>query len=105
MARFRHRVRTVDDLKGWRTATRVSGGKPSTGMHAADLPRHCAGCGERIGVYEPLWLEQPDGTFSRTSLLNVSEHQQDGRQLRLFHSGCLAADNSRAGSAPGYEHR
>ena len=51
--------------------------------------RHCAGCGERVGAYEPLWQEQPDGTFLLTSLLNLNEHQQDGRQPRLFHNGCL----------------
>jgi hypothetical protein len=29
----------------------------------------CAMCGDRIGVYEPLWLELTDGSLRRSSFL------------------------------------
>jgi hypothetical protein len=46
----------------------------------------CAHCGDRIGVYEPIWLEQPDGTRVRSGLLELGDAPPDGR---LFHSACL----------------
>ena len=51
----------------------------------------CAGCGERIGIYEPLWCELPDGTLGSSSYLNLSCEQRRGRS-RFWHLGCLAPD-------------
>ena len=56
--------------------------------------RYCAGCGERIGVYEPLRLEQPGGRLISTSLLKLDEDSEDGRELQLFHDECRADDLS-----------
>ena len=35
----------------------------------------CALCGDRIGVYEPIWLELADGRLHRSSFLNLGDHQ------------------------------
>jgi hypothetical protein len=48
----------------------------------------CAMCGNRIGVYEPIWLELADGSLVRSSYLNLGEHAgHDGS--RLWHFDCL----------------
>ena len=51
----------------------------------------CAGCGERIGMYEPLWCELPGGALGSSSYLNLSCEQRRGR-WRCWHVGCLAPD-------------
>ena len=51
----------------------------------------CAGCGDRIGMYEPLWCELPDGALGSSSYLNLSCEQRRGRS-RFWHLGCLAPD-------------
>ena len=51
----------------------------------------CAACGDRIGMYEPLWCELPDGALGSSSYLNLSCEQRRGRS-RLWHLGCLAPD-------------
>jgi hypothetical protein len=54
---------------------------------------HCAHCGDRIGVYEQLWLQLPDGTLDVSSFLNLTEHLWRTRaQIKFFHFGCLAPD-------------
>ena len=45
-------------------------------------------CGDRIGVYEPIWLERPDGSLHRSSYLNLGEHLGH-EEVRLWHSDCL----------------
>jgi hypothetical protein len=54
-------------------------------------PLLCARCGERIGVYEPLWLERGDGSLCSSSYLNLDQHEWHERS-RLWHHGCLAPD-------------
>lgn len=39
----------------------------------------CATCDDRIGVYEPLWWQRPDGTLELSSLLRLGE---DGVRVR-----------------------
>ena len=51
----------------------------------------CAACGDRIGMYEPLWCELPDGALGSSSYLNLSCEQRRGRS-RFWHLGCLAPD-------------
>lgn len=58
--------------------------------HDRPLPV-CARCGERIGIYEPLWLERADGTLCSSSYLNLGNHERSER-ARLWHPGCLAPD-------------
>ena len=48
----------------------------------------CAHCGERIGVYEPLHMERPDGGVFRTSYLNLTSEELRARP-RLWHLWCL----------------
>jgi hypothetical protein len=50
----------------------------------------CGVCGDRIGVYEPIWLALDDGTLVMSALLNLDDHREriDG-DPRLFHVGCL----------------
>lgn len=47
----------------------------------------CAACGDRVGVYEPLWLQHPDGSVVSSALLELEVRHADGR---IFHSACLA---------------
>lgn len=56
----------------------------------------CARCGDRIGVYEPLWAELPDGALHPSSYLNLPTRELH-HESRFWHLGCLAPD---AGPAP-----
>jgi hypothetical protein len=51
----------------------------------------CAQCHDRIGVYEPLWLRQTDGTFRRSSFLNLAKYPQRD-PTRHWHLDCLKPD-------------
>ncbi len=52
----------------------------------------CAACGDRIGVYERVHREDPDGTLTPTSLLADGS---DGRVARrYFHIDCAATAES-----------
>lgn len=55
----------------------------------------CAMCGDRIGVYEPLWLEMVDGSLHRSSYLNLGDHPGHDPS-RLWHLDCLVPDRSRS---------
>ena len=59
----------------------------------ADLahPR-CAHCGDRIGIYEPMWMQQADGTLANTTVLNLEDGLWQEQSARFFHVGCLAPD-------------
>ena len=61
----------------------------------------CGRCGDRIGVYEPIWLALDDGTLVASALLNLDDH---GPRIqgdpRLFHVGCLDADGGMAITTP-----
>lgn len=46
----------------------------------------CAICGDRLGVYEPLLIEHPDGSTVRSALLRLPEAAR--APLRLVHPGC-----------------
>jgi len=50
----------------------------------------CAGCGKRIGVYEPLWIEGADGALAPSSLLNLDEDAR-ADAAALWHLGCMVA--------------
>jgi hypothetical protein len=52
-------------------------------------PITCAHCDERIGVYEPLRVEHPDGRVGSSSYLNLTAAQLHERP-RLWHSWCFA---------------
>ena len=43
----------------------------------------CAGCGEPIGVYEPLWLVDPPLGARRTNWLQLKNHSGE-----LWHAVC-----------------
>jgi hypothetical protein len=45
-------------------------------------------CGDRIGVYEPIWLELADGSVHRSSYLNLGDYPGYDRS-RLWHLHCL----------------
>ena len=49
----------------------------------------CSACGDRIGVYEPVWLQLEDGSFTASALLRIDCARA---QPRLFHFGCLTGD-------------
>ncbi|HYB30091.1 MAG TPA: hypothetical protein VEF89_26020 [Solirubrobacteraceae bacterium] len=48
----------------------------------------CAMCRDRIGVYEPIWLELPDGNVHRSSYLNLGDHPGYD-ESQLWHLDCL----------------
>jgi len=56
--------------------------------------KHCARCGDRIGIYEPVLVEHPDG-FLRTAFLNLDPLQRIGPWL-AFHPHCVVADEAAA---------
>jgi hypothetical protein len=50
----------------------------------------CCACGDRIGVYEPIWLTLDDGTVVVSALLNLDDYRSRMRpDARLFHVSCL----------------
>lgn len=54
----------------------------------------CGVCGDRIGVYEPVWLELEDGTLVLSALLNLDDHRASmSGDPRLFHLACRASSN------------
>ena len=58
----------------------------------------CARCGDVIGVYEPAWLEYPDGRIVRSSRLNL-DHDERHSASRIYHLGCLVPDHPPPASA------
>jgi hypothetical protein len=69
----------------------------------AEIPPflRCSHCGDRIGVYEPAWLELADGTLRSSSFLNLPHDLPAGeRAARLWHLGCLAPDAFPATARP-----
>lgn len=48
----------------------------------------CASCGDRVGVYEPLWLELADGSLHRSSFLNLGDFRGYD-SARVWHLDCL----------------
>ena len=56
-------------------------------MTSLDFRPVCAHCGDRIGVYEPIWLEYPDGTRVRSGLLELGDRATEGH---LYHSECVS---------------
>lgn len=53
----------------------------------------CGLCGDRIGVYEPIWLALDDGTLVASALLNLDHHRPRIQgDPRRFHVGCLDPD-------------
>ena len=56
---------------------------------SGDPRLYCPRCGERIGIYEQLGLEQPDGTVCPSSYLNLNSDQLDAG-IRLWHWHCVA---------------
>jgi len=51
----------------------------------------CARCGDRVGAYEPIWLEPADGSLVRSSYPNLGEAAGHDRS-RLWHFDCLIPD-------------
>jgi len=41
----------------------------------------CGACGDRIGVYEPIWLALDDGTLVECALLDLDDH---GARVRVM---------------------
>lgn len=52
------------------------------------FPR-CEACGDRIGVYERIWVRHPDGRLESSSLLAL-DAELDTPSAQLYHTGCLA---------------
>lgn len=53
---------------------------------------HCAHCGDRIGVYEPVWWKRADGSgvlSDSRSIRDAGGHEDDGSQV--MHLACVAA--------------
>jgi hypothetical protein len=63
--------------------------------------KHCAACGSRIGVYEPVWVEHPDGRMIRSSYLNLDAVTRR-RGWRFWHNGCVTREQTTGRDAPGH---
>lgn len=57
----------------------------------------CAHCGQRIGAYEPLRIEQPDGSVGESSYLNLAPWELETRP-RLWHPWCFADVQAQLGA-------
>ena len=64
--------------------------------HIAQLPT-CAGCGDRIGVYEPVLRERSGVIADRTSLAGLGEGSPGGAGGALWHEVCGRAAGLRPG--------
>jgi len=82
-------------LAAWREMLKaivdpISTDPGTAAVNAGPIDFACARCGERVGVYEPLWLQRADGRFLATGLIAVRKHlRREGPGLRLFHRGCV----------------
>lgn len=64
-------------------------------MPASTSQPACGVCGDRIGVYEPIWLALDDGTLVASALLKLDDHRAVMHgDPRLFHVGCLEPDQA-----------
>jgi hypothetical protein len=64
-------------------------------MPASTSQPVCGVCGDRIGVYEPIWLALDDGTLVASAVLNLDDHRAVMHgEPRLFHAGCLESDQA-----------
>ena len=62
---------------------------------AQSLSTCCVGCGDRVGVYEPAWVELDDGTFRPSSRLGISgELERRGVPVVLWHLACAPRQRS-----------
>ncbi|HUJ34039.1 MAG TPA: hypothetical protein VLW51_02440 [Solirubrobacteraceae bacterium] len=69
-------------------------------MRASNTLPVCATCGDRVGVYEPLWAEHADGTLIRTGMLQLDQHRHGAPGIsRLHHLGCLTPEDVRRRAA------
>ena len=48
-------------------------------------------CGDRIGVYKPIWLEFADDSLHRSSYLKLGKHPGHDPS-RLWHLDCLVPE-------------
>jgi hypothetical protein len=69
------------------------------GMAERDERPRCDGCGDAVGVYEPIWLEHAGGTLRRSSILALSGEER-AQARRGWHVGCVATTNGRCGRRP-----
>jgi hypothetical protein len=54
----------------------------------------CSRCHDRVGVYEPFWLQLADGTLRSSSYLNLHRDLPPGQNLvRLWHRGCAGLED------------
>ncbi len=54
---------------------------------------HCDRCGDRIGVYEPIWWRMPDGSIVPSAFLPMRSSREFGRgSSRYFHAACLVPE-------------
>jgi hypothetical protein len=83
-------VPRVSDGDRMRKVAAIHGSEPETSGFSTDPPPFCARCGERIGIYERLGVEQAGGKVRSSSYLNLVSDERDGG-LCLWHWQCLAA--------------
>jgi hypothetical protein len=72
----------------------MAGGRETE--HISQLPT-CAGCGDRIGVYEPVLLERSGVIADRTSLVGLGAGAPGGAVGPLWHEVCGRAAGLRPG--------
>jgi hypothetical protein len=61
--------------------------------------KHCSACGVRIGIYEPVIIDHPDG-IRTSSYLNLDPLERV-EAWRFFHSRCINSEHQlRHGRVP-----
>jgi hypothetical protein len=84
--------------RGWQLTYRNIRSRHTVGdliddMNAPEWMLYCAGCGERIGLYEPLWWRPPGGpVIASAYLLAKYDPRFRHPDSRFLHFGCLARD-------------
>jgi hypothetical protein len=77
------RLSPVAELQGQTHHEHMAGG----GDNLTGRPI-CAGCGDRIGVYEPVLREGADAVADRTSWLGLHREPSVTAADRLWHEAC-----------------
>ena len=60
----------------------------------------CAACGDRIGVFEPLWLQSSDGQIAGSTVIELNESSRAEAPSALFHIGCITPHDILRSSTP-----
>ena len=85
-SRFLRRTGAVSPVR--RPALRDYIPRMIDGNQRVRSPLRCTGCGKVVGVYEPAWVEHPDGTLHSSALMHLDEKTRRNAHA-IWHAGCF----------------